>query len=61
MGFPEIILNCGGFNIELEMNLMKKRVGICIQKDIKYIRRSDLEKEDHYIVIMDVETEITFE
>ena len=59
MSFPEKILNCGGYNIELEMNTVKKRSGIYIQKDIKYVRRLDLEKENHHIVIIDVMSKIT--
>ena len=33
--FPENVLNTGGFNLELELNDVKKRVGIYIHKDIK--------------------------
>ena len=51
-GFPENILNCNGFNLELEMNAIKKRVGIYIRKDLKYRRREDLEKIGMHIVIM---------
>ena len=54
MGFPENILNCNGFNLELEMNTTKKRVGIYIRKNIKYRRREDLEKAGMHIVIIDV-------
>ena len=52
LGFPEKLLNCGGYNIELEQNSQKKRVGIYIQRDVVYKRRIDLEKEDHHIVII---------
>ena len=44
MGFPENVLNSGKFLIELENNIIKKRVGIYVRKDINYIRRYDLEK-----------------
>ena len=60
MGFPENLLNCGGYNIELEMNSLKKRVGIYNQRNVNYIRRTDLEKENHHIVIIDVKNEISF-
>ena len=59
MGFPEKLLSCGGYNIELEMNSLKKRVSIYIQKNDNFIRRLDLEKEDYHIVIIDVKTEIS--
>ena len=54
MNFPEKLLNCGGFNLELELNTYKKRAGIYVKQDINYTRRSDLEKEDFHIVIVDV-------
>ena len=54
MGFPENILNSGEYNVELELNTEKKRVGIYLHKNLKYVRRLDLEKEDHHIVIIDV-------
>ena len=40
--------------IELEQNTVKKRVGIYIHEDTKYVRRKDLEKENCHIVIIDV-------
>ena len=46
MGFPDNLLNCNGYYIELEMNSLKKGVGIYIQRNINYIRRTDLEKHD---------------
>ena len=39
MGFPENVLISGKFTIELENNIIKKRVGIYVRKDISYIRR----------------------
>ena len=50
IGFPENILNCANYNVELELNAVKKRVGIYIHKDISYIRRTDLEENDLHIV-----------
>ena len=35
-GFPENILNCGGFTIELEKNDVKKRAGIYISTGVNY-------------------------
>ena len=58
--FPEEILNCGGFNIELETNSTKKRTGIYVRRDIKYTRRKDLESPDCHIVIIDVVANVTF-
>ena len=54
MGFPENILNSGEYNVELELNTEKKRVGIYLHNKLKYARRIDLEKENHHIVIIDV-------
>ena len=52
--FPVNILNCGNYTVELENNTEKRRVGIYLHKDIKYIRRFDLEKLDRHIVIVDI-------
>ena len=46
------VLNCGGYTLELESNLDKKRVGIYIQNEIKYVRRNDLEKENVHVLII---------
>ena len=59
-GFPENILNCGGFTIEIEKNSEKKRAGIYISSDINYTRRSDLELENMHVVIIDVESDVQF-
>ena len=60
MGYPENILNCNNYNLELENNSQKKRVGIYIWKDINYTRRTELEKQDHHVVIIDVEASVKF-
>ena len=52
--FHEELLNCGGFNLELETNSVKKTTGIYVRRDIKYTRRKDLESPDYRIVIIDV-------
>ena len=54
MNFPEKVLNCGGFNLELEQNTSKKRAGIYVKQDLNYTRRSDLAKENFHVVILDV-------
>ena len=52
--FPEKILDCGGFQLELELNKEKRRAGIYLSTNLKYVRRNDLQKEDYHIVIVDV-------
>ena len=42
-GFPKNILNCNNYNLELEKNSLKKRVGIYIHRDINYTRKTELE------------------
>ena len=54
LNFPEHVLNSGNYAIELEMNSYKKRAGIYIRNGIKYRRRTDLERPDLHIVIIDV-------
>ena len=53
-GFPEEILNCNGYVLELEKNDTKKRTGIYIHKDLKYKKRFDLECDNMHIVIIDI-------
>ena len=43
-----------GFTLELEANTFKKRAGIYLKKELKYTRRTDLEKENFHVVIIDV-------
>ena len=54
MNYPEEILNCDDYLLELEQNDDKKRVGIYISKNLKYERRYDLEKLNCHIIIIDV-------
>ena len=56
MIFLVTILNCGGYTLELETNTDKKRSGIYLRNNLKYVRRQDLEKENLHIVIVDVYT-----
>ena len=43
MNYPEDILNCNDYNLELEINNLKKRTGIYLRKNVKYLRRKGLE------------------
>ena len=54
MNFSEEILYCNNYNLELEMNNTKKRVGIYVAKSVNYIKRKDLERENLHIVIIDI-------
>ena len=59
-GFPENILSCGGYKLELEINSSKKSAGIYIKSEMSYTRRHDLEIDDMHIVILDVLSDIQF-
>ena len=48
------ILNTAGYNLELEQNDGKKRAGIYVRSNIKYVRRNDLETKNAHIVICDI-------
>ena len=56
--YSEDELNFVNFNLELEQNNEKKRAGIYIRKDIKYVSRKDLEEENFHGSIVDVLTSI---
>ena len=58
--FPESSLNFGGYNLELEMNSEKKRTGIYLRSDMKYVRRKELEINDMHIVIVDLLCNVKF-
>ena len=49
-------LESSGFNLEIENNSEKSRVGFYISKRISYKRKSDLEGIDSNLVIIDIET-----
>ena len=51
--FPNDLLNCGGYTLEIEQNTGKRRSGIYVRNDVQYTRRSDLEIEDCHVVIID--------
>ena len=57
MNYPENTLNFKNYNLELESNTVKKRVGIYVNRKINYTRRTDLETEDSHIIIIDVHLE----
>ena len=48
-------LESSGFNLEIENNSEKSRVGFYISKRISYKRKSDLEGIDSNLVIIDIE------
>ena len=52
--FPEKVLSSGGYNLELETNEEKKRVGVYLRNDIKYERKLDLDKAGMHIIIVDI-------
>ena len=54
INFPEKVLSCGGYNLELEQNTSKKCAGIYLKQDLNYTRRTDLEKENFHVVVIDV-------
>ena len=48
--FPENLLNCGGYNLEVELNTGKRRAGIYIKNGVQYKRRTDLETENCHVL-----------
>ena len=60
VNFPEAELSCKNFNLELEENSSKRRVGIYLNTTINYVRRKDLELPDHHIVVIDIITDKNF-
>ena len=42
--FPDDQLNCNKYLLELEMSSHKRRAGIHLSSELKYARRTDLEK-----------------
>ena len=53
-GYPLELLNFPGYNLEIETNDLKSRVGIYISKIIPYKRRIDIEGSNSNIVIVDL-------
>ena len=60
LNYPEGDLNCNDYILELERNNQKKSAAIYVRKNVKYVRREDLEKENHHMVVIDVTTDVTF-
>ena len=60
MNFPENILDCGGYVLELELNNEKKRAGFYIRNDISYIRRLDLEMNNVHVLVVDIDADVKF-
>ena len=58
--FPEKVLSSGGYNLELESNEEKKRVGVYLRNDIEYERKLDLEKAGTHIIIIDILLNVNF-
>ena len=51
---PLTILRNSQYVFESELNTVKMRVGLFINKHIDYIRRNDLEEENKHLVIIDI-------
>ena len=56
--FPVEILGSSEYCFEAEINFTKRRVGVYLNKRLKYERREDLEEENRHIVIIDIELDI---
>ena len=52
------VLKISGYNLEIEKNSTKSRVGIYVSNAISYVRRTDLEGTDSNIIIIDLEGKI---
>ena len=52
--FPDSLLKCNNYEIEIEQAKEKRRTGIYLRKDVAYTRRFDLESNDCHIVIVDI-------
>ena len=48
------LLSFMGYNLEIEINNTKSRVGAYVRFEIKYKRRTELEVYDSHIVIIDI-------
>ena len=52
--YPELTLNCNGYDLELELSTNKKRSGIYLKNGLNYLRRNNLERKDFHIVVVDI-------
>ena len=57
--FDSKVLKIPGYVLELEVNQDKKRVGVYIKDNLKYLRRTDLEGENSHIIVIDIECKTT--
>ena len=56
--FPEKLLDCNDYRLELTTCTDKRRVGTYIRNGTEYVRRKDLEKTDSHVIIIDVSVNI---
>ena len=54
--YPINILSSPSYQLELERNSTKRRVGVYINKQLNYRRREDLEENDLHVIIIDIES-----
>ena len=54
--YPTNILSSPSYQLELERNSTKRRVGVYINRQLKYRRREDLEENDLHLIIIDIES-----
>ena len=53
-GFATELLTINNYSFEIEQNSIKSRVGIYINKNIKYTRRHELEGVDAHVIVIDI-------
>ena len=53
--YPKDILTFPGFNLELEKNDLKARVGVYLSTTVKYKRCDDLEGQNGNLIIIDID------
>jgi exonuclease III len=56
----EKTLQIKGYSLEVESNDMKRRVAIYIRNTIIYKRRCDLERNNMHLIILDVQTSLSY-
>ena len=52
--FDSNMLRFKGYDLEIEKNSVKSRVGMYVKREIQYIRRADLEGVDSHIIVIDI-------
>ena len=60
LNINEPTLSTKNYKLELELNDYKKRVGIYINNNIEYKRRTDLEEKNNHIVIVDIKLQTKY-